>query len=121
MKNVEREYRYKAAMAELEEFCKIFGMSLHWNRYADGLMLIRDNYTVMADQSLYTRRSKTVIAESLLKRLKHGRKLVWVSTQIKQAEGGTIETRIKRTYKIPPFESVSQLKLILTAQGSEFA
>lgn len=133
MTDIDRERRLSAAMAELEEFCGIFGFKCEWvgvssprgqsaklNIVYPGHNVVlcefaRRDYRGIGYSAMYS------IAERLLSRIKRGVTLSWGWSETRPAEHGRIAISYVRKYRVPKFSSVAELKIALAAEGSEFA
>ena len=137
MTDIDKERRLSAAIAELEEFCGIFGFCLEW-AYADGVKSCASttldviypggvkNFVVLRERARRDYRgvgysSKYAIAERLLSRIKRGVTLAWQWEESRPAERGRLTGRYTRKYRMPRVASVAALKITLAAEGSEFA
>ena len=136
MTDVDREKRLSIAMAELDEFCGIFGFSWEW-AYAGGTKTCAStaleikyprgakNFVVLRECARRDYRGTGYsplysIAERLLSRIKRGVTLAWQWEESRPAERGRLTVRYTRKYRVPGFASVAALKIMLAAEGSEF-
>ena len=135
MTEIDRERRLSAAIAELEEFCKIFRFKLMWE-YADSdpcayttLNVVQPGSkccVVLRERARRDYRgigysSKYAIAERLLSKIRRGVTLFWQWEESRPTERGKLTIRYTRLYRVPKFTSVAALKIQLAAEGSEFA
>lgn len=136
MNDEQRKTRYDAAIAELGEFCRLFGFGLRLEAYDGGsrpdtisVVLTygagRHPWTVMrVDPNRQYGRAYPkpyAMLEKTLARLRNGAELKWVWSKVEPAEGGSVKTTCTRTYRLPKFSSVQELRILLMARGSEFA
>lgn len=135
MNDEQRKARYDAAIAELSEFCRLFGFGLKmplYDKYDDNARSVVLTYSRNGSECVVMKVDPTrsygraypkpyAMLEKALARLKNGAELKWAWSKVEPAEGGSVKTTCTRTYRLPKFSSVQELRILLIARGSEFA